>query len=171
MDAPAFLALAMTCAPGIHAATTQALVQVESEFNPWAIGVVGGQLHRQPRHHAEAMATARALQTAGFDFSVGLGQINVRNLGRLGLTLESAFDPCANLAAMQAVLSDCFDRAGASTEAQQSKLRRALSCYYSGNFATGVQHGYVGRVVAASRSMPTAFPAPTATTTQPKEKT
>jgi type IV secretion system protein VirB1 len=170
MDASAFLALAMTCAPGVHAGTLQALVRVESGFNPWAIGVVGGQLDRQPRHHAEALATARALKTAGWNFSVGLGQIHVRNFGRLGLTLESAFDPCANLAAMQTVLSDCFDRAGGG-RTQQAALRRALSCYYSGNFATGFQHGYVRRVVAASRPTLTVSPATSATTTQLKEKT
>ncbi|MGM9484905.1 lytic transglycosylase domain-containing protein [Roseateles sp. NT4] len=171
MDASAFLALAMTCAPGIHAGTAQALVRVESAFNPWAIGVVGGQLDRQPRHHAEAIATARALQKAGWDFSVGLGQINVRNFGRLGLSLESAFEPCANLAAMQAVLGDCFDRAAVGAQGQQATLRRALSCYYSGNFTTGFQHGYVHRVIAASRSASTFFPTPTSTTTPFKEKT
>ncbi|WP_082579867.1 lytic transglycosylase domain-containing protein [Pelomonas sp. Root1444] len=151
MDASAFLALAVTCAPAIHIDTSRALVSVESGFNPWAIGVVGGALVRQPRHRAEALATARALEHNGWEFSVGLGQINRRNFSRLGLTLESAFDPCANLAAMQAVLADCFDRAGAlARSTSQTALRRALSCYYSGNFATGFEHGYVGKVVAAT---------------------
>ncbi|WP_457356031.1 lytic transglycosylase domain-containing protein [Roseateles sp. P5_D6] len=171
MDAPAFLALAMTCAPGVHASTSQALVKVESDFNPWAIGVVGGQLERQPRHQAEALATARALQASGWNFSVGLGQINVRNFSRLGLTLETAFNPCANLAAMQSVLTDCFDRSSAAKGHQQAALRRALSCYYSGNFSTGFQHGYVHRVLTASREVPTLSPAPTSPAMQPKEKT
>jgi type IV secretion system protein VirB1 len=61
----------------VHADTARALVSVESAFNPWAIGVVGGALVRQPRHRAEAMATAKALQAAGWNFSIGLGQINV----------------------------------------------------------------------------------------------
>jgi type IV secretion system protein VirB1 len=61
MDVSAFLAIALACAPQVHANTAQALVSVESAFNPWAIGVVGGVLVRQPRHRAEALATAKAL--------------------------------------------------------------------------------------------------------------
>ena len=172
MDASVFLALALACAPQVHADTARALVSVESAFNPWAIGVVGGALVRQPRHRAEALATAKALQVAGWNFSVGLGQINVGNFDRLGLTVESAFEPCANLVAMQTVLAECFDRASrsAAKAVDQTALRQALSCYYSGNFATGFRHGYVSKVVAAagtssvaaSRAIPPA---------QPKEKT
>ena len=161
MDASVFLALALTCAPQVHADTARALVSVESAFNPWAIGVVGGALVRQPRHRTEALATARALQAAGWNFSVGLGQINLGNFERLGLNVESAFEPCTNLAAMQTVLVDCFDRARqpASTPAiDQEALQKALSCYYSGNFATGFRHGYVRKVVLAARLVPTAQP-------------
>lgn len=160
MDASVFLALALACAPQVHADTARALVGVESAFNPWAIGVVGGALVRQPRHRAEALATARALQAAGWNFSVGLGQINVGNFERLGLSFESALEPCTNLAAMQTVLGECFDRASAlaSKTVDQVALRQALSCYYSGNFATGFRHGYVRKVVVAARAVPTAQP-------------
>jgi len=157
MDASVFVALALACAPQVHADTARALVSVESAFNPWAIGVVGGSLVRQPRHRAEALATAKALRDAGLNFSVGLSQINVGNFDRLGLTVESAFEPCGNLAAMQTVLAECFDRASskASKTVDQVALRQALSCYYSGNFATGFSHGYVRKVVVAARGVPT----------------
>ena len=167
MDTSVFLALALACAPQVHADTARALVSVESAFNPWAIGVVGGALVRQPRHRAEALATARALQAAGWNFSVGLGQINVGNFDRLGLTIESAFEPCGNLAAMQTVLAECFDRASRSAvkAVDQAALRQALSCYYSGNFATGFRHGYVRKVVAAAGTA-----MPPVLTVSPKEK-
>lgn len=155
MDGTLFLALALRCAPQVDAGTAQALVAVESSFNPHAIGVVGGALIRQPRTQAEAIATAKALQAAGWNLSVGLAQINVRNLERLGLTFESAFDSCASLTAMQTVLADCYDRASArianAAERSQAALRQALSCYYSGNFVTGFKHGYVHRVALAAR--------------------
>lgn len=154
MDASTFLVLTLSCAPQVHADTVHALVRVESAFNPWAIGVVGGALVRQPRHRAEALATAQALRAAGRNFSVGLGQINVGNFSRLGLTLNTAFDPCTNLAAMQTVLTECFDKAqriSRRSSVDQVGLRRALSCYYSGNFSTGFRHGYVRKVVAAAR--------------------
>ena len=148
MDATTFSALAMACAPLVHMNTTQALVAVESSFNPHAIGVVGGALDRQPRNRAEALATARQLQADGWNFSVGLAQINARNFERLGLTASAAFDPCENLRAMQTVLSECFTRS-ASKAAPQTAIRQALSCYYSGNFVTGFRHGYVHRVAHA----------------------
>lgn len=155
MEASTFAALALACAPQVHLSTAQALVSVESAFNPWAIGVVGGALRRQPNNRDEALATANQLLNDGRSFSVGLGQINVGNFQRLGLTTSSAFDPCQNLSAMQSVLTECFDRArqfhgGADT--RQSAVRKALSCYYSGNFSTGFRHGYVHKVVAATRS-------------------
>ena len=157
MDATVFLALALACAPQVHADTARALVSVESAFNPWAIGVVGGALVRQPRHRAEALATAKALQAAGWNFSVGLGADQRGQLRAARPDVESAFEPCANLAAMQTVLAECFDRASGSPSkaVDQVALRQALSCYYSGNFATGFRHGYVRKVVvAATRRSP-----------------
>ena len=147
MDATTISALVMACAPAVHASTAQALITVESGFNPYAIGVVGGVLDRQPRNRAEALATADHLQAAGWNFSVGLAQINARNFERLGLTTATALDPCQILRAMQAVLGECFERSGQGVE-PQTALRQALSCYYSGNFVTGFRHGYVQRVAS-----------------------
>ncbi|MCE9658263.1 MAG: lytic transglycosylase domain-containing protein [Burkholderiales bacterium] len=151
MDALAFATLLAACAPLVNPDTAGALVQVESGFNPHAIGVVGGALTRQPRSAAEALSTAKALNAAGHNFSLGLAQINVGNLPRLGLTIRDALDGCQNLHAMQTVLGECFERAGGETDSQRN-LRRAFSCYYSGNFTAGFRHGYVARVVAARRT-------------------
>lgn len=155
MDASALLPLLLTCSPHVDAVTARAVVQVESAANPHAIGVAGGALARQPRHRGEALATAKQLARTGWDFSVGLAQINVRNLPRLGLSLEQAFEPCTNLGAMQTLLADCYTRArGRSASGNrrddQQALRQALSCYYSGNFATGFAHGYVRRIEQAA---------------------
>lgn len=158
--------LLLTCAPQVHTSTALALLRTESSFDPWAIGVVGGALQRQPRDAAEALATARALHAAGWNFSVGLGQINVRNLTRLGLSLDIAFEPCRNLAAMQTVLLECSGKAtvrdagSPSLAYVQQSLQRSLSCYYSGNFSTGFQHGYVHRVRTAIRALPATSPVP-----------
>lgn len=150
--------LLMACAPLVSTATAQALVTVESGGNPHAIGVVGGHLARQPRTLSEAIATVRVLEAEGWNYSVGLSQINRTNFQRLGLTPESAFEPCLNLTAMQSILGECFERAAktnAKTGTEQLALRQALSCYYSGNFSTGFTHGYVDRVLAAWRAIPT----------------
>ncbi len=148
VDITTFASLALACAPLVHTDTAQALVAVESSFNPHAIGVVGGVLDRQPRNLAEAVATANHLQANGWNFSVGLGQINLRNFDRLGLNATTAFDPCSNLRAMQTVLAECFERSSLAALPQPA-LRQALSCYYSGNFVTGFRHGYVQRIAHA----------------------
>ncbi|MCW5658791.1 MAG: lytic transglycosylase domain-containing protein [Burkholderiaceae bacterium] len=153
MDAALLAALLAACAPQVHPSTARAIVQVESAVNPFAIGVVGSALERQPVSRTEALATARSLQAQGWDFSVGLAQINARNFARLSLSIESAFDPCRNLSAMEKVLSECFDgarHAAVPASGEQQTLRRALSCYYSGNFVTGFRHGYVRRVEFAA---------------------
>jgi type IV secretion system protein VirB1 len=122
--------------------TMQRVAQVESGYNPFAIGVVGARLQRQPRSRDEAVATARMLEARGYNFSVGIAQVNRANLARYGLdSYEKAFDGCANLAAGSRILAECYDRAG-------SDWGKAFSCYYSGDFVTGYREGYVQRVNA-----------------------
>lgn len=124
----------------------QHVVRVESSFNPYAIGVVGARLARQPRNLAEAVATARMLERRGFNFSVGLAQVNRHNLARHGLgSYERAFDACANLQAGSRILAECHGRA-------RGDWGKSFSCYYSGNFTTGYRHGYVQKIYASMRA-------------------
>ena len=146
MDMAAFMLLARSCAPAIDIRTARALVAIESHYNPYAIGVVGGVLERQPATRAEAVATVKQLQRDGWNYSVGLAQINKTNFDRYALDEASAFEPCNNLKAMQGILSDCYRRALTQSSEEQHALRRALSCYYSGNFQTGFDHGYVQKI-------------------------
>jgi type IV secretion system protein VirB1 len=119
------------------------VIQAESGGNRFAIGVVGGRLERQPRNLGEAVATARMLETNGYDFSLGIAQINRSNLPRYGLdTFEQAFDACANLTAGARILAECYGRSG-------DDWGKAFSCYYSGNFTTGYRDGYVQRILAS----------------------
>ncbi|PXX07180.1 type IV secretion system protein VirB1 [Paraburkholderia tropica] len=156
-----FIALAQQCAPQVSPLTMAAIVRTESGFNPYAIGVVHGRLERQPANEAEAVATVHALERGGWNFSVGLAQVNRSNWPVYGLGERSAFDTCRNLAAGAAILQGCFElarraHARASADAQ-SDLRAGLSCYASGDFSTGYRTGYVQRVVgnASAASTPT----------------
>lgn len=116
------------------------VVQVESSRNPYAIGVVGGALARQPQRLDEAVATARMLEQNGYNFSLGLGQVNRYNLAKYGLdSYEKAFDTCPNLQAASRILAECHSRSGGD-------WGKSFSCYYSGNFTTGFRHGYVDKV-------------------------
>jgi type IV secretion system protein VirB1 len=146
-----FITLLQQCAPQVSPVTMAAIVRTESGFNPYAIGVVRGRLVRQPASLAEAVATTHALAAGGWNFSVGLAQVNRANWARYGLSEQSAFDPCRNLAAGAAILQGCFElarRARTDTPSDsQSVLFASLSCYASGNFSTGYRTGYVQRVV------------------------
>jgi len=151
-----FEKLAKDCAPGIHVDTLKALISIESSGNPFAIGVVNGVLERQPKSIEEAISTAKRLEREGFNFSMGLSQVNRHNLPKYGETYESIFEPCRNLKTGAAILTECFTRASVKLKDNQAALRAALSCYYSGNFSRGFrpdapgQPSYVQKVVDAS---------------------
>jgi len=158
------LALAQQCAPTVSPPTMAAILHVESGFNPYAIGVVGGRLARQPSTFDEAIATAKALEAANWNFSVGIAQINRHNLAKYALTYEQAFEPCANVRVGAKILEDCFVRAKHHTTDTQAALRAALSCYYSGNFTRGFRPdsagkpSYVQKVLAQATGQPQAIP-------------
>lgn len=129
-----FIALILICAPAVTTGTLSAIVAVESNYNPLAIGVVDGYLPRQPQTLDEAIATAKALSDAGWNYSVGLAQVNVHNFDKHSITVEQAFHPCTNLSVGSQILEECFTRHADSIIDPQGALRDALSCYYSGNY-------------------------------------
>ena len=167
-DTASFAALAERCAPWVHPATLNAVVRHESRGNPFAIGVNGGRLERQPTSKSEAVATARWLQANGYDFDAGLGQINVRNLKRLNMTVEEVFEPCPNLRASGLILANCYERASRKSGKGAMALQAALSCYNTNDLRRGLSNGYVGKVLggvglklpAIPLPLPVAAPAP-----------
>ena len=80
-----------------------------------------------------AIVRASALLRTGRSIDLGLMQINSRNLGWLGLSVEEAFDPCRNIAAGARVLT-------------------SFSGYNTGHPNRGFANGYVARVLAAGAS-------------------
>jgi type IV secretion system protein VirB1 len=123
----------------------QHVVHVESSYNPFAIGVVGGHLVRQPKNLPEAIATVKMLETRGYNFSIGLAQVNRYNLAKYGLdSYEKAFQECPNLQAGSKILADCYKQ-------HNGDWGKSFSCYYSGNSVTGFRHGYVQKIYASMR--------------------
>ncbi|WP_102302938.1 MULTISPECIES: lytic transglycosylase domain-containing protein [unclassified Dyella] len=124
----------------VPAQVMQHVVNVESGSNPFAIGVVGAHLERQPQNLDEAVATARMLESQGYNYSLGIAQVNRTNFAKFGLdSYEKAFDVCPNLVAGTQILAQCYAQAGGD-------WGKAFSCYYSGNFAKGYEDGYVQKV-------------------------
>lgn len=152
MITPPLMSLIAVCAPMIHPDTMSAVISAESAGNPYAIGVVGGRLARQPRNLPEALATTQMLQDTGWNFSVGHAQINKANFPRYGLSRETAFDPCTNIRVGGQILQSCYAASLASAPTQtntQFHLARALSCYYSGRLDSSDGRRYANSVFSA----------------------
>lgn len=145
-SAAAILALASQCAPSVAPETVLAIVRTESHGNPFALGVNGGRQPAPPTNAADAAATARHYITAGYSVDLGLGQINSRNMRGLGLTWETVFDPCINVAALGRVLTMNYNAVSAGHD-PQTALRVALSMYNTGSQTRGFRNGYVAKVV------------------------
>lgn len=173
LSLPLVLLLAQHCAPDVAPETLISVARVESGLDPLTIGVNGGRpraLH--PSSKAAAVRQAGALIAAGASVDLGLGQINSRNLGWLGVTLDDAFDPCRNLAAAAKVLATNYVTAAPRLDAQGA-LRVALSMYNTGDPARGFRNGYVQKVSAAAQYVVPALqaaaadPAPAARPAEP----
>jgi type IV secretion system protein VirB1 len=156
MPLPDALALAAECAPTVAPETLLSVVQVESGFDPLAIGVNGKpRITVRAATRRQAAEKVSALIAAGRSVDLGLAQINSRNLVWLGLTVEAAFDPCRNLAAAARVLREGYDATSAQTLGQQAALHVALSRYNTGDSSRGFRNGYVAKVTsAATRLVP-----------------
>ena len=138
-SATALLALASQCAPSVAPETVLAIIQTESSGEPFALSVNGGRQPARQSNAADAVATARRFVAAGYSVDLGLGQINSRNMRWLGLTWETVFDPCTNVAALARVLTTNYNAVKAGRD-PQSALRVALSMYNTGSQTRGFRN-------------------------------
>ncbi|EJM3421887.1 lytic transglycosylase domain-containing protein [Salmonella enterica] len=125
-----FMALAMKCAPSVHPDTLHDIARVESSFRPLAIAVIGGE-SIYPKSMNDAISHIERLKQEKKKYSIGLMQIYRSNFKKFGVTEKELFDPCVNLSVAEKILVDCYKRG--------KTLARMTSCYYSGNFTTGLK--------------------------------
>lgn len=147
MSSAMIAALASQCAPNVAPQTVRAIVQTESGGRPFAVNVNGAAQPSAPTSAASAITTAQRYIAAGYSVDLGLGQINSRNMRWLGLTWDTVFDPCTNIAALGAVLTSNYTSAKSGRD-PQTALRVALSMYNTGSQTRGFHNGYVAKVVA-----------------------
>ncbi|MGH3711570.1 MAG: lytic transglycosylase domain-containing protein, partial [Pseudonocardiaceae bacterium] len=103
------------CAPHVAPATLGHIIRVESSGNPLAINV--NRLRGKPAYPAPRVrsvehgaAVARDAIAQGYNVDLGLMQVNSRNLGSLGFTIEQMFEPCTNIRAGAAILTENYGR-------------------------------------------------------------
>jgi type IV secretion system protein VirB1 len=147
-------ALITRCAPTVNPITMAALVSAESRGHRYAIADAGPvNLPWSERKHLvrsfylgsseEAVAKAEELIAAGHTVSLGLAQVNDRNLRAAGLSMSTVFDPCANLAAGAKILTRFYRSAVKKFGVGVPALHAALSAYNSGDWERGAYDGFV----------------------------
>lgn len=146
----AFDQLALRCGPLVAPLTLASIALTESGLQALTIHDNTTRTTGTPATHDVAIQIATRLLEAGHSVDLGIMQINSANFAKLGLTVESAFDPCKSISAAAAILSGSY--AGGDTHtAQQAALRVAISEYNTGDPARGFANGYVHKVELASK--------------------
>lgn len=148
-----FAEIVHRCAPKVNATTMTYLVHFESRGNQFAVHVNHGfRLPRQPVTLAEARSTVSWLYAKGYNFDVGLLQVNSANFKNMGLTPTDLLDPCTNVRSGAKVLVDCYTLAASRYGAGQDGLKHALSCYNTGSLTAGLSNGYVDGLLTLARA-------------------
>lgn len=136
------------CVNPKHKTVMQAIVKVESGGKPLAIGLNKGfKLQYQAKDTAQAKSWVDYLEKNNYNFDVGIGQVNIKNIHNYGYKASDLLDPCLNLK----IASEIFDKSHQSalaTDNSANALKKAISAYNTGNFRSGFKNGYVAKVTA-----------------------
>ncbi len=141
LSTTAFLAVAMQCAATVHPSTSLDVARVRSGYNPYAIAEIvpkperkpgdKGFITHMPKSKEDAVSITNQIEAKGRRYSVGLMQITSTNFKRYGVTATDHFQSLHQSFRLRKNHHRLLP-AG-------RRLKRALSCYYSGNFSTGQQ--------------------------------
>ncbi len=132
--------------------TMKAIVKTESRGNIWAIGLNRGyHLRYSPKSLAQAISWVEYLERYNYDFDIGLGQVNIRNVHKYGYKARDILDPCTNLKVASYILQQNYKEALNNVHNSKQALYMAISAYNSGNYHTGFNNGYVFKVIDNAR--------------------
>jgi type IV secretion system protein VirB1 len=142
-----FLSLCTACGPGVHPATTQAIIEVESAGNHLAIHDNISRSSFKPSTKEEAVTIAAELIKKGHSVDLGLMQINSQHLKKKDLDLEQLFEPCYNIKTGTKILADFYNhhRRNNPQEPDDIILLKALSSYNTGTPYNG--KSYVNKIL------------------------
>ncbi len=160
-----FAMLTRACAPTVPNDTLAAITRTESAFYPFALSINYPQtsarragfanssmlLARQPKNLNEAVSWANWFELHGYTVSVGLMQVNTQTARLYRITLRQLFEPCQNVQAGAAIITDFYHRTHSVTASTSEALLNAISAYNSGNINTGYFNGYVSDVYSNRR--------------------
>ncbi len=143
-----FESLSEKCAPLASVNAIKLVSDVESHFEPYALRNNTKHFSLSAESQAAGIVQAKQWIAGGDSVDLGLMQINSGNLAKLGLTVETALDPCRSLAAGALILSAAYSQ-GSSVAEQEAALLIAFSRYNTGRSLAGLANGYAGRILAS----------------------
>jgi type IV secretion system protein VirB1 len=135
------------CASGEPETVLTSIARTESRLRPYVIHVNAPHVGiYDPTSREDADTLVRRLTALGWNFDVGLTQVNSRNFHALGVTAEDMLDPCKNLTAAARVLEAGYRQALHASLPGRSILETAYSYYNSGKADRGFGNGYTEAV-------------------------
>lgn len=140
---------AKRCSPTVAPSTMIAIIKTESNYNPLAINInnKGQRLRYQARSTEQAIMWVNYLENHNYNFDVGLGQVNIKNIKRYGYHARDLLEPCLNLKISGHILTQNYNAAKNKSSSSGDALLKAISAYNTGNYRSGFSNGYVKKVV------------------------
>lgn len=149
--------LIFQCAPTVAPETMAAIISAESRGSIFAIADAGPvhlpweQRKKMVRSFHmgsvdQAVEKAEGLLARGHTVSLGLAQINDRNLKKYGVSVRQIFDPCTNISIGGKILTEIYSRAVRKFGSGAAALNAAFSAFNSGDWHRGERDGYVSLV-------------------------
>lgn len=165
LTAAVISALFAQCAPDVSPSTMSALMAVESSGKPYGVANVTDDTSHFFDTEKEAIEFTDKLNEQGKKYSAGLMQIYVNNFKHYGVTNKTIFNHCKNIEVGADILRGCYVKAKKEEDDDQAALRKAFSCYYSGNFMRGFKEeaggtSYVQRVESKVKGKPSNYSVP-----------
>lgn len=142
-----------------HPTVMLAIIKTESGGNPNAINInkdSNGRKARiaaQPKNREQAIQWVNYLEKNGYNFDVGLAQVNSINIRKYGYRAQDALDVCTNLRMASDILKKNYSSALYKNGDQQYAIRMAISAYNTGNYRSGFSNGYVSKVINNTKSV------------------
>lgn len=137
----------------VHPTVMKAIIKTETRGNPLAISLNGNRNnHRirllyQPRNFTEAVSWVNYLDQHGYNFDVGIAQVNIKNIRAFGVRPSDALNVCTNLQMASFILKYHYNKALNRAPNNQLAIKLAISAYNTGNFHKGFANGYVKTVI------------------------
>jgi hypothetical protein len=135
--------LIMACSVYTNQSIINAMVEANSQNNPW---VVSGQPYKTEQ---QALDAAQKLQAAGAPFQIGLMQIPDFWLKNKPVSLKELLRPCKNMVIATQILNGTLDSCNGSEPC-------ALSKYKTGDETSGLD--YANQIIQSASDHPFVSP-------------